>query len=117
MARASDFEPKTCLNCGQKHPDKVPCDPDDIENYIYQQSYAKLKDEFRYKRGGKDDIECIDAIKAALTPEEFRGFCKGNVLKYIWRENYKGKDDDLSKAADYINYLIGKAEKIVDSKD
>ena len=34
----------------------------------------------------KGDIECIDALRAALTPEEFRGSCKGNVLKYIWRE-------------------------------
>ncbi len=31
-------------------------------------------------------IECIDAIQAALTPEEFAGFCKGNALKYCWRE-------------------------------
>src|SRR5210317_415527 len=34
-------------------------------------------------------IECIDAIRAALTPEEFRGYCKGNNLKYTWRERYK----------------------------
>ena len=25
-------------------------------------------------------IECIDAIQAALTPEEFRGYCKGCLL-------------------------------------
>ena len=37
-------------------------------------------------------IECIDAIQAALTPEEFRGYCKGNNIKYTWRENRKGKD-------------------------
>ena len=34
-------------------------------------------------------IECIDAIEAALTPEEFRGFCKGNIIKYIFRERLK----------------------------
>lgn len=48
-------------------------------------------------------IECIDAIRAALTPEEFRGFCKGNALKYVWREKNKGGDQDLSKAAWYLN--------------
>lgn len=52
------------------------------------------------------EIECIDAIRAALTPEEFRGFCKGNVLKYIWRERRKGGDGDLAKALDYIGYVL-----------
>jgi hypothetical protein len=56
----------------------------------------------------KGSIECIDAIRAALTPEEFRGFCKGNVLKYAFRELYKGGDDDLRKCADYIKWAIEK---------
>jgi hypothetical protein len=50
-------------------------------------------------------IECIDAIEAALTPEEFRGFIKGNVLKYVWREKHKAGDQDLAKAAWYVNRL------------
>ena len=52
-------------------------------------------------------IECIDAIQAALTPVEFRGYCKGNNLKYTWRENYKGKNQDLRKAAWYLDKLLG----------
>lgn len=56
-----------------------------------------------YTKGG---VECIDAIEAALTPEEFRGFIKGNCLKYIWRERHKGGDEDLKKAAWYLNKLI-----------
>lgn len=55
----------------------------------------------RYSHG---DVECIDAIRAALTPEEFRGFCKGNVMKYTWREKYKGGDEDMKKARDYIDF-------------
>lgn len=58
------------------------------------------------ERYGHGDIECIDAIKAALTSEEFRGFCKGNIIKYIWRERYKGGREDLEKAADYIKWVI-----------
>lgn len=50
------------------------------------------------------DIECIDAIKAALTPSEFAGFCKGNVIKYVWREQHKGGAVDLIKALDYLNW-------------
>lgn len=50
-------------------------------------------------------VECIDAIEAALSPEEFRGYCKGNALKYAWRERSKGGDEDLKKAAWYLNRL------------
>ena len=50
-------------------------------------------------------IECIEAIRAALTPEEFKGFCKGNVLKYIWRERQKGGKNSIDKASWYLNYL------------
>jgi len=50
-------------------------------------------------------IECIDAIKAALTPEEFRGFCKGNALKYVWRERHKGGKESLEKAQWYLARL------------
>ena len=51
-------------------------------------------------------IECITAIRAALTPEEFRGFCKGNVIKYAWRERNKGQDESLAKARWYIDQLV-----------
>jgi hypothetical protein len=57
-----------------------------------------------YTRGG---IECIDAIKAALTPEEWRGYCKGNAIKYIWRELYKGGDESLAKCQWYLDELMG----------
>ena len=57
-----------------------------------------------YTQGG---IECIEAIQAALTPEEFRGYCKGNVLKYVWREKYKQGTESLRKANWYMQWLIG----------
>lgn len=57
-----------------------------------------------YKAGG---IECIDAIEAALTPEEFRGYCKGNALKYVWRERHKGGAESLAKAQWYLKRLEG----------
>jgi len=55
-----------------------------------------------YTQGG---IECIDAIQAALTPEEFRGYCKGNALKYVWRERHKAGAESLQKAAWYIKRI------------
>ena len=57
-----------------------------------------------YRQGG---IECIDAIRAALTEEEFRGYCKGNAMKYLWRMGLKGdKVQDSEKARWYINRLL-----------
>ena len=61
-----------------------------------------------YKNG---DIQCIQAIESALSPEEFRGYCKGNVIKYTWREQYKGKDQDLQKAVWYLNRYLEKENK------
>ena len=58
----------------------------------------------------KHGIECIQAIRATLTDEEFRGYCKGNVLKYTWRENYKNKNEDLRKAQWYLNKLLKETE-------
>ncbi len=54
-------------------------------------------------------IECIDAIEASMTDEEFRGMLKGNTLKYLWRYTYKGKPvEDLQKAQWYLAKLIEK---------
>lgn len=52
------------------------------------------------------DIECIDAIRASMTPEAFKGFLKGNVIKYLWRYQMKGKPiEDLQKAEWYLSRL------------
>lgn len=56
-----------------------------------------------YTQGG---IETIDAIEAALTAEEFRGYCKGNALKYVWRERHKGQNESIKKAIWYLNRLV-----------
>lgn len=42
-----------------------------------------------------------------MTPEEFRGFLKGNTIKYLWRYQLKGKPkQDLKKARWYLDKLI-----------
>lgn len=50
--------------------------------------------------------ECIDEIKAMLTPDEFKGFLKGNIIKYRYRANLKNGEEDLAKADNYAYYLI-----------
>ena len=57
------------------------------------------------------DIECIDAIRAALTPEEFIGYCKGNAIKYVWREKNKNGLEDMQKAKVYLGWMIEQASK------
>ena len=67
-----------------------------------------------YKLG--NGMEVIDIIEAALTEEEFRGYLKGNDLKYIYREPHKGNSEqDVAKsiwyAERYKEALAKKAEK------
>lgn len=56
-----------------------------------------------YKTGG---IETIDFIRAKLTDDEFAGFCKGNVIKYLSREKLKGGIESLRKAKWYLDRLL-----------
>jgi hypothetical protein len=51
-------------------------------------------------------IECIDAIEAQLTSEEFQGYLRGNCVKYTWRWRNKGGLQDLKKAQWYLDRLI-----------
>lgn len=76
-----------CMTGGGTHPSR-----EDIINHPQH-----------YKVGG---YEAKDIIKAKLTPEEWRGFLKGNVLKYMMRANYKGQhNDDCGKAHWYATEL------------
>ena len=51
-------------------------------------------------------IECIDAMKASMSPAAFKGFLKGNIQKYVWRYEAKGGIESLQKAQWYLNRLI-----------
>lgn len=61
--------------------------------------------------------ECIDEIKAMLSPEEFKGFLKGNVIKYRYRANLKNGKEDLAKADNYAYYLMHGCFKKVKDND
>lgn len=51
-------------------------------------------------------LETIDIIYAALGPDLFRGYCRGNVLKYLLRADQKNGVEDLEKAAVYLDWEI-----------
>ena len=61
-----------------------------------------------YCKGG---LECIQVIKAQLTPEQNKGYLYGNVLKYMWRWPEKNGIEDLRKAKHYLEWLIEVVEK------
>lgn len=51
-------------------------------------------------------IETIDYICEKLTPEQFEGYCIGNVIKYISRYKKKNGLEDLQKAQWYLSFII-----------
>tara|TARA_R100000742_G_C4277810_1_gene99990 strand:+ start:2016 stop:2192 length:177 start_codon:yes stop_codon:yes gene_type:complete len=54
-------------------------------------------------------VEAIDILEMSMTEEEFRGYLKGNMLKYIMRYKHKNKPkEDLQKAEWYLKKLIEK---------
>ena len=59
-----------------------------------------------YNKTGRETIETIED---AMLGDEFEGYLKGNVLKYVTRYRFKHEEDplkDLLKAQWYLNKLI-----------
>lgn len=54
----------------------------------------------------KLEVQPWDALKAWLTPEEYRGYMKGTVIVYLARERSKGGDLDIKKSAHYLDKLL-----------
>lgn len=49
-------------------------------------------------------VECIDIT-------QHMNFCRGNVIKYLWRAGHKGNElEDLRKAATYLAIEIARLE-------
>ena len=88
------------------------------EEYMKQkldEDEEKLMDDFYMKNTdmvnspphyNQTGIECIHAISAA-TNTGFKYYLQGNILKYLWRFDYKDKPlEDLQKAKWYLDKLI-----------
>lgn len=104
--------------CKLDEPSDEPTDPFDIvKEYgptysdIFNKNADSINHPSHYTQGG---IECIDAIKAALGDDGFKGFLRGNAIKYLWRMEHKGKTfEDCNKALWYVERLI----KEIDNND
>ena len=51
-------------------------------------------------------VQPWEAMQAWMSHEEFAGFLRGNVIKYVARCNEKGGIEDLKKARHYLDKLI-----------
>ena len=77
----------------------------DVEDLGSVKTHDAVNEPDHYRQGM---IECIEAIEAQLTAEEFRGYLKGSIAKYVWRERHKGGGESLRKAQWYLSLLIDK---------
>lgn len=59
------------------------------------------------------DIQPLELMQSQMSKEEFQGFLKGNVIKYVSRAGKKfgsSEIEDLSKAKRYLDWLIQSVE-------
>lgn len=68
-----------------------------------------------YKKSALQPIEIMQLI---MSPEEFKGFLLGNVIKYRMRCKFKGQEEsDKNKAKQYSWWLcLAKEGEIIDPK-
>ena len=71
--------------------------------YHPQDTHDPVSQPDHYNKGA---IEAIEAIKASMHPQEYKGYLKGNCLKYLWRYEYKNGIEDLKKAQVYLGWLV-----------
>ena len=102
---------KTCVN---ECDDCLTCKAmeDAIENAIeIIKKYVPIDEVQHPSHYTQGSIECIEAIRASMAADGFCDYCKGNIIKYIWRWRDKGGVEDLKKASVYLGWLINAAEE------
>jgi hypothetical protein len=67
---------------------------------------ANAKDNINPEHYKSKSKETIERLQDNLTQGEFKGYLKGNILKYLDRYEHKNGVEDLNKAQWYLNKLI-----------
>jgi hypothetical protein len=81
----------------------------EVRDMLNEQDVDVVNSPSHYKSGG---VEAIEGIEASMGPEAYAGYLKGNIMKYMWRYERKGKPiEDLKKARWYLDRLIGLRER------
>ena len=73
-------------------------------SYENERKHNNVHSPSHYMHGKK---ETIDVIRDCMENDEYHGYLKGNVLKYVSRYKFKGEPlQDLEKAQWYLNRLV-----------
>lgn len=83
----------TCPDC--KNEIRILCDVEDLLNSVDCPDHHN-----------SGIVERIDVIRASMTGEEFKGFLKGNLEKYVMRYELNDEFEELEKARYYMDMLI-----------
>jgi hypothetical protein len=75
---------------------------------VVQPEFDPVERPEHYNSGGQ--IECIQYIADFLSYEEYVGYLRGNIAKYLHRWRYKNGLEDLNKARWYLDRLIEAVE-------
>lgn len=103
-----DEEMRLCKECKEYPCERIAQEwPKDDDIIVVKPEHDAVEHPNHYCQGG---IECIDAIRASMSPKGFQSYCKGNVLKYIWRYEHKNGVEDLEKAQVYLNWMVASAK-------
>tara|TARA_A100000172_G_scaffold66188_1_gene45741 strand:+ start:214 stop:513 length:300 start_codon:yes stop_codon:yes gene_type:complete len=73
-------------------------------SYENERKHDNVHSPSHYMHGKK---ETIDVIRDCMENDEYHGYLKGNVLKYVARYKFKGEPlEDLHKAQWYLDRLV-----------
>jgi hypothetical protein len=92
----------------QQKEDEMIDDKSDAGSWAEALAFKDAVNPDHYKSGG---IEAIDYIQAKLSPEEFAGYCRGNMLKYLSRLGHK------DEAAQEMRKAIWYGERWLQARD
>lgn len=77
-----------------------------MKKYAEYEVLGETKDNINPSHYQKYPLQMIDNIQNSTTHDEFKGYLKGNIMKYISRYQDKNGVEDLKKANWYLNKLI-----------
>lgn len=64
---------------------------------------SDMNDNVYHPKHYEGKVECIDMIVETQGVEAAKNFCTCNAFKYLYRHRNKGGDEDIEKAAWYLN--------------
>lgn len=77
----------------------------------FQESFGQKCDAINPSHYQQGSVQCIDAICDALGDGQFKGYLRGNVMKYLWRLEHKGCPlENAKKAQWYLDRFISELE-------